>query len=198
MKMGFRKNLIALVLVLSLVLAGTACSKKLSSEETGTSSSDVSAESVDDGPYSFTVLDQKINEYNLELNKFMKDHLGESTSKKTEGATIGGVPASCTYTITNDQKFEVLQMEKTLSNGMQVDEYFNMGDAMFIARTTIYNDGTFDPVDKYYIAEGTLYKVDTEAQTVTKIADLSDPAIEEARANIDIYLNFDEIRALYA
>lgn len=89
-------------------------------------------------------------------------------------------------------------MEKTLSNGMQVDEYFNMGDAMFIARTTIYNDGTFDPVDKYYIAEGTLYKVDTEAQTVTKIADLSDPAIEEARANIDIYLNFDEIRALYA
>ena len=81
---------------------------------------------------------------------------------------------------------------------MQVDEYFNMGDAMFIARTTIYNDGTFDPVYKYYIAEGTLYQVDTEAQTVTKIADLSDPAIEEARANIVIYLNFDEIRALYA
>ena len=196
MKMGFRKNLIALGLALSLVLAGTACSKKLSSDETGTSSS--SAESVEDGPYSFSVLDKKINDYNLELNKFMKDHLGETTSKETEGATPGGVSAICKYTLTNDNKFEVLQMEKTLSNGMQVDEYFNMGDAVFIARTTIYNDGTFDPVDKYYIAEGTLYKVDSEAQTVTKIADLSDPAIEEAKASLDIYLTFDEIRALYA
>ena len=196
MKMGFRKNLIALGLALSLVLAGTACSKKLSSDETGTSSS--GAESVEDGPYSFSVLDKKINDYNLELNKFMKDHLGETTSKETEGATPGGVSAICKYTLTNDNKFEVLQMEKTLSNGMQVDEYFNMGDAIFIARTTIYNDGTFDPVDKYYIAEGTLYKVDTEAQTVTKIADLSDPAIEEAKASLDIYLTFDEIRALYA
>ncbi|MBR4431050.1 MAG: hypothetical protein IKZ29_01610 [Clostridiales bacterium] len=194
--MGFRKNLIALGLALSLVLAGTACSKKLSSDETGTSSS--GAESVDDGPYSFSVLDKKINDYNLELNKFMKDHLGETTSKETQGATPGGVPAICKYTLTNDNKFEVLQMEKTLSNGMQVDEYFNMGDAMFIARTTIYNDGTFDPVYKYYIAEGTLYQVDTEAQTVTKIADLSDPAIEEAKATLDIYLTFDEIRALYA
>ena len=196
MKMGFRKNLIALGLALSLVLAGTACSKKLSSDETGTSSS--SAESVEEGPYSFSVLDKKINDYNLELNKFMKDHLGETTSKETEGATPGGVSAICKYTLTNDNKFEVLQMEKTLSNGMQVDEYFNMGDAIFIARTTIYNDGTFEPVDKYYIAEGTLYKVDTEAQTVTKIADLSDPAIEEAKASLDIYLTFDEIRALYA
>ncbi len=194
--MGFRKNLIALGLALSLVLAGTACSKKLSSDETGTSSS--GAESVEDGPYSFSVLDKKINDYNLELNKFMKDHLGETTSKETEGATPGGVSAICKYTLTNDNKFEVLQMEKTLSNGMQVDEYFNMGDAVFIARTTIYNDGTFEPVDKYYIAEGTLYKVDTEAQTVTKIADLSDPAIEEAKASLDIYLTFDEIRALYA
>lgn len=196
MKMGFRKNLIALGLALSLVLAGTACSKKLSSDETGTSSS--GAESVEDGPYSFSVLDKKINDYNLELNKFMKDHLGETTSKETEGATPGGVSAICKYTLTNDNKFEVLQMEKTLSNGMQVDEYFNMGDAVFIARTTIYNDGTFDPVDKYYIAEGTLYRVDSEAQTVTKIADLSDPAIEEAKASLDIYLTFDEIRALYA
>lgn len=196
MKMGFRKNLIALGLALSLVLAGTACSKKLSSDETGTSSS--GAESVEDGPYSFSVLDKKINDYNLELNKFMKDHLGETTSKETEGATPGGVSAICKYTLTNDNKFEVLQMEKTLSNGMQVDEYFNMGDAVFIARTTIYNDGTFEPVDKYYIAEGTLYKVDSEAQTVTKIADLSDPAIEEAKASLDIYLTFDEIRALYA
>ena len=196
MKMGFRKNLIALGLALSLVLAGTACSKKLSSDETGTSSS--GTESVEDGPYSFSVLDKKINDYNLELNKFMKDHLGETTSKETEGATPGGVSAICKYTLTNDNKFEVLQMEKTLSNGMQVDEYFNMGDAIFIARTTIYNDGTFEPVDKYYIAEGTLYKVDTEAQTVTKIADLSDPAIEEAKASLDIYLTFDEIRARYA
>ena len=65
MKMGFRKNLIALGLVLSLVLAGTACSKKLSSEETGTSSSDAAAESADEGPYSFSVLDKKINDYNL-------------------------------------------------------------------------------------------------------------------------------------
>ena len=48
-------------------------------------------------------------------------------------------------------------MEKRLENGVQVDEYFNLGDAVFIARTTIYYDGNFDPVDKYYIIDGAVY-----------------------------------------
>ena len=89
-------------------------------------------------------------------------------------------------------------MEKSVENGVQYDEYFNMGDSIFITRTTVYNDGGFDPVDKYYIVAGVLYKVDITDQTVTKLVDLSDPAAQETAANIDIYLSFEEIRALYA
>ena len=89
-------------------------------------------------------------------------------------------------------------MEKALENGVQYDEYFNMGDSMFITRTTVYDDGDFDPVDKYYIIGGVLYKVDITDQTVTKLISLSDPGIKETQANIDIYLSFEEIRTLYA
>ena len=89
-------------------------------------------------------------------------------------------------------------MDKEIENGHQVDEYFNMGDSMYVTRTTIYNDGNFDPVYKYYVTGGALYKIDIETQTVTKLAILTDSAIEEMQANIDIYLSFEEIRTLYA
>ncbi len=90
-------------------------------------------------------------------------------------------------------------MEKTISNGVQIDEYFNLGDSMFIARTTVYNDGNFEPVDKYYVIDGTIYKLDGAGETVTKVVDISDEAAAaEIRSNLDIYFSFDEIRAIYA
>ena len=183
----------AVVLAAALVLAGTGCSKKISSSDP---SDKATVEIVD--PMSYAAIDAKMREYTFGLNEYMREHAAEVTQKTVDGATLGGVKAFCTYTLSPDSKYESLQMEKTLDNGMQYDEYFNMGDSIFITRTTVYNDGNFEPVDKYYIIGGALYKVDITDQTVTKLKDLNDPAIEETQANIDIYLSFEEIRALYA
>lgn len=189
---GLRKSLIAVMLVAAFVMAGTACTKKITSSDTvptGVSTID---------PLSYAAVDAKMRDYTFGVNEYMKAHSAEAYQKVTDGKTIGGVDAKCTYTVSQDKKYEVLQMEKDIENGHQVDEYFNMGDSMFITRTTIYNDGNFDPVYKYYITDGALYKVDIDDKTVTKLAILTDSAIEEMQANIDIYLSFEDIRALYA
>ena len=157
--MGFRKSLTAVVLAAALVLAGTGCSKKISSSDP---SNKATVEIVD--PMSYAAIDAKMREYTFGLNEYMREHAAEVTQKTADGATLGGVK----------------------------------GDSIFITRTTVYNDGNFEPVDKYYIIGGALYKVDITDQTVTKLKDLNDPAIEETQANIDIYLSFEEIRALYA
>ena len=129
----------------------------------------------------------------------MREHSAEATQKKTTGATLNGQAAECTYTISPDGKYESLQMEKTISNGVQIDEYFNLGDSMFIARTTVYNDGNFEPVDKYYIIDGSMYKLDGSTETVTKVVDFSDEAAAAStRSTLDLYFSFDEIRAIYA
>ena len=152
---GFRKNITALGLVAAFVIAGTGCSQKLYSDPDMTQSP---AQTTID-PMSFTAVDAKIRDYNFGINEYMREHQAETTQKKTDGTTLNGVAANCTYTISPDGKYESLQMEKRLSNGVQVDEYFNMGDSVFVARTTIYDDGNFDPVDKYYIIDGGLYKI---------------------------------------
>ena len=191
---GFRKGLIAVTLVAALILAGTGCKgKQLNSND---SSASVNAqENVD--PMSFAAIDAKIRDYTFGINEYMREHSAEATQKKTTGATPNGVAANCTYTISPDGKFESLQMEKRLDNGVQVDEYFNLGDSVFVARTTIYDDGNYDPVDKYYIIDGGLYKVDGSAETVTKIADINTDEGNQAKVNLDLYFSFDEIKAVY-
>ena len=197
--MGFRKKLIVAGLALSIAMAGTACSKQLVSDPYVTATSTAANQSDPDvDPLSFSVLDAKIREYNFGINEYMREHAAEATQKTVSGATLGGVPAECTYTISPDGKYESLQMMKTWDNGTQFDEYFNLGDAIFIARSTVYNDGNFEPVEKYYITNNVLYKIDGSAETVTKIIDLGDAGAEETKANLDIYFSFDEIRALYA
>ena len=193
--MGIGIKLTAMGLAAAFVLAGAGCSKKLSSETESTSSASA-AQSVD--PLSFSVLDAKTREYTFGLNEFMRSHGSEVKQNTIPGETLGGVPATCSYTISLDGKYEVLQMEKDLGGGMQVDEYFNLGDAVFITRSTMYDDGKFDPVDKYYITDGVLYKLDGTAKTVTQIVNINDPSAEEAKANIDIYFTFEEIREIYA
>ena len=54
-----------------------------------------------------------------------------------------------------------------------------------------------DPVDKYYIIDGGLYKVDTLAETVTKVADINTDEGNQAKADLDLYFSFDEIKAIY-
>ena len=193
--MGIWIKLTSAGLVAAFVLVGAGCSKKLSSETESTSLASA-AQSVD--PLSFSVLDAKTREYTFGLNEFMRTHGSEVKQHSTHGETLGGVPANCSYTVSLDGKYEVLQMEKDLGGGMQVDEYFNLGDALFITRSTMHDDGKFDPVDKYYITEGMLYKLDSTAKTVTQIVNINDPSAEEAKANIDIYFSFEEIREIYA
>ena len=193
-KVGMRNGIIAAGLVLAFAFAGTACTQKLYSDPDMTSA--VVTESVD--PMSFTAIDAKIRDYNFGINEYMREHFAEATQKKTSGVTLNGQAAECTYTISADGKYESLQMEKTISNGMQIDEYFNLGDSVFIARTTVYNDGNFEPVDKYYIIDGAIYKLDGSAETVNFIVNINDAAAAETKSNLDIYFTFDEIRALYA
>ena len=191
---GFRKSVMAAGLVATLILAGTGCTKQISSTETSNQQSGVQ-ETVD--PMSFTAIDAKFRDYTFSINEYMREHQAEATQKKTQGATPNGVAANCTYTISPDGQFESLQMEKRLENGVQVDEYFNLGDSIFVARTTVYDDGNYDPVDKYYIIDGGLYKVDGAAETVTKIADIGTDAGNQAKADLDLYFSFDEIKAIY-
>ena len=191
--MGLRKRITALGMIVSLVIAGAGCSSKLYSDPDMTASS-VTA-TFD--PMSFNAIDAKFRDYTFSINEYMKDHSAEATQKKTSGATPGGVAAECTYTISPYGKFESLQMEKDLGDGVQVDEYFNLGDSIFVARTTIYHDGNFDPVDKYYIIDGAIYKVDGSAETVTKISDTGGDSGASAKAELDLYFSFDEIRAVY-
>ena len=190
---GFRNMVIASVLTAALVFAGTGCGKKLTEN---TDNITVAQTTLD--PMSFAAIDARIRDFNFGINEYMREHLSEATQKKVSGTTINGVAAECTYTISPDGKYESLQMEKTLENGVQIDEYFNLGDAVFIARTTVYTDGNFDPVEKYYIIDGSLYKIDGSAETVTKMIDLNDPTANDFKQTNDLYFSFDEIRAIYA
>jgi len=190
---------VSLGVISAIVLSFAACDKKLSSDTdvtSSSSSSSVQETSLD--PMSFEAVDARLRDYTFDINEYMKDHAAEATVKKTDGTTVCGVAANCTYTISPDGQYESLQMQKNIAGGIQIDEYFNLGDALFIARTTVYDDGNFDPVDKYYIIDGALYKVDGSASTVTKIIDISDPSAGDTKTELDIYFTFEEIRAIYA
>lgn len=190
---GLRNAVIASGLIAAFVITGTGCTKKLTSETSVTAAS--VQETVD--PMSFSAIDAKFRDYTFGINEYMREHSSEVTQKSVSGATLNGVAANCKYTISPDSKYESLQMEKRLSNGTQVDEYFNLGDSVFVARTTIYDDGDFDPVEKYYIIDGCLYQVDGLAGTVTKITDINDEAGVAKKTELDLYYSFDEIRAIY-
>lgn len=192
--LGFRNKIISLALAAAIVAAGAGCSKKLQSEPGNTASPSVQTTA---DPMSFASVDAKFREYTFAINEYMREHGSEVSQKKVAGATLNGVAADCTYTISPDQKFESLQMEKRLDNGVQVDEYFNLGDSVFIARTTVYDDGNFDPVDKYYIIDGCLYKVDGLVEAVTKIADINGEDGASKKTELDLYYSFDEIRTVY-
>ena len=190
-EIGKRTVLMGLVAV--FVFAGTACTKKIYSDPTV---SEAPVQTTAD-PMSFSVIDAKFRDYTFGINEYMREHGSEVKQNRVSGTTPNGVGAECTYTLSPDNKYESLQMEKRLDNAVQVDEYFNLGDSIFVARTTIYDDGNFDPVDKYYIIDGGLYKVDGLAETVTKLADLNGEAGNSKKSELDLFFSFDEIRAIY-
>ena len=191
---GYGKKMLVSGIILAVVLTGTACTKQLHQEPVVTEST--AQQTID--PLSFEAVDAKLRDYTFALNEYMKDHQDEKMSKTLNGTTPNGVAADCVYTVTPDGKYEALQMQKKIVNGVQMDEYFNMGDSVFIARTTIYDDGNFDPVDKYYIVDGVIYKVDGSAKTVTRVVALDEEAAGAKKTELDLFFTFDEIRAIYA
>lgn len=190
---GMRNKIVVSGIIMAFVISGTGCTRKLQSETVATAAP--VQESVD--PMSFSFIDAKFRDYTFGINEYMREHSSETTQKSVSGKTVNGVAADCKYTISPDGKYESLQMEKRLANGVQVDEYFNLGDSVFVARTTVYDDGDFDPVDKYYIIDGCLYQVDGLAGTVTKLADINSEAGTAKKTELDLYYSFDEIRAIY-
>ena len=70
--MGFRKSVVAVMLVAAFVLAGTACNKKITSSDPVVSSGNT----VD--PMSYAAIDAKMRDYNFSLNEYMREHSAEA------------------------------------------------------------------------------------------------------------------------
>ena len=60
-----------------------------------------------------------------------------------------------------------------------------------------YKDGNYDPVEKYYVANNMVYKLDFGTETVYKVVGLGtdDAAIKQKQ--LDMYFTLDEILAKY-
>ena len=152
----------------SSLMLFSGCGKKLYSDPNMTTTIPTTT-----GPaeLAYTELSAALATYDAKLNDYMHEHLTECKRKKTvdNDKTLGGYPCKSTFTVSPDNSFRILQQEKTYDNKTVMDEYFDLGDAIFIARTTVYTDGRFDPVEKYYIANNMVYKLDFEKQTVFKV-----------------------------
>ena len=125
------------------------------------------------------------------------NYYGPKYQMMGDGTSYAGNPAYTVYTVSADGKYRALQMEKTFDDRTVMDEYFDLGDAMLFARTTLYNNGEFDPVEKYFITGGTVYKLDYESNTLISVADVDSSSSAQAQTDLDMYFTFDEIVAIY-
>ena len=192
------KKAVAAVSLSSILIAFASCSneKLYSDPEVTASQTQAQTEAAtDELTYdSVTALTKAFDE---ELSLYMMDHHDEATIKETEGTSYAGNPVYAVYTVSEDGKYRALQMEKTIENGIVIDEYFDMGDAMLFARSTVYEDGSYDPVEKYYITDGIVYKLDSETKTLVTVAVVGSDTAAQAQTDLDMYFTFDEIVAIY-
>ena len=184
---------VILVLASSLMLF-SGCGKKLYSDPNMTSTI---SQTTGPGNLAYDELSNALATYDASLNDYMHKHLSECTVKKVEDKTLGGIPCKSTFTVSPDNKFRILQQEKTYDNKTVMDEYFDMGTALFIARTTVYKDGNFEPVEKYYIANKIVYKLDFDTKTLYKVVDIGSDTAAVTQKTLDLYFSFDDILAKY-
>ncbi|MBO4682003.1 MAG: hypothetical protein J5623_08955 [Clostridiales bacterium] len=184
---------LALVLASSLTLF-SGCGKKIYSDPNMTSTA---VKVTTPGDVAYTELSVSLSKYDAELNNYMHQHKSECTTKEADDKTLGGIACHSVFTVSPDNKYRILQQEKKYDNKTVMDEYFDLGDALFIARTTVYKDGTFDPVEKYYIANNAVYKLDFNAQTVYKVVDLGSDTAAVTQKTLDLYFSFNDIMTKY-
>jgi hypothetical protein len=194
----FVKKAAAAAVAAAMLTAFAACNNdKLYSNPEMTASQNASQPEATSVELTYDSVNNFMKQFDEELNLYMVDHHDEATVKEGDGTSYAGNPAYTVYTVSADGKYRALQMEKVFDDRTVVDEYFDTGDAMIFARTTVYNNGDFDPVEKYYITGGTVYKLDSETKTLVSVVDIDSDSAAQMQTDLDMYFSFDEIVALY-
>lgn len=183
----------ALALASSLMLF-SGCGKKIYSDPNMTTTV---PKVTTPGDIAYSELSVMLSKYDAALNDYMHQHRSECTTKELNDKTLGGIACHSVYTVSPDNKYRVLQQEKKYDDRTVMDEYFDLGDALFIARTTVYKDGNFDPVEKYYITNNIVYKLDFTAETVYKVVDIGSDTSATTQKTLDLYFSFKDIVAKY-
>lgn len=192
------KRTAAAAVAAAMLTSFAACNNdKLYSNPEMTASQNASQPEATTVELTYDGVNNFMKQYDEELNLYMVDHHDEATVKEGDGTSYAGNPAYTVYTVSADGKYRALQMEKTFDDRTVVDEYFDTGDAMIFARTTVYNNGDYDPVEKYYITGGTVYKLDAETKTLVSVVEINSDSAAQMQTELDMYFTFDEIVAVY-
>ena len=194
----FVKKATAVAVAAAMITVFTACNNdKLYSNPEMTASQNASQPEATSVELTYDSVSAYMKQFDEELSLYMLDHHDEATVKEGDGTSYAGTPAYTVYTVSADGEYRALQMEKVLADRTVVDEYFDAGDAMIFARTTLYNNGDYDPVEKYYITGGTVYKLDSETKTLISVIDIDSDSAAQMQTDLDMYFSFDEIVAIY-
>lgn len=195
MKARFFGKTTAIILALaSSLMLFSGCGKKIYSDPSMTTTI---ARQTTPGEVAYNDLATTLSKYDAALNDYMHTHMKECKIKEVDDKTFSGTTCHSRFTVSPDDKYRVLQQEKKYEDKTVMDEYFDLKNAMFIARTTIYTNGDYEPVEKYYIANNMVYKLDYNTATVYKVVALNTNDTAAKQKQLDMYFSFDEIMAKY-
>lgn len=192
----FAKRAVTAVAATAILAAFCSCdnTKLYSNPEMTASQTESTATSLE---LTYDSVNTYMKEFDQELNLYMAEHLSEATRIEAEGTSYAGTPAYTVYTVSADGKYKALQMQKTLDDRTVMDEYFDTEDGMIFARTTVYNSGDYDPVEKYFITGGIVYKLDSGTNTLVTVTEVDSADAAQYQSDLDMYFSFDEIVSIY-
>ncbi len=185
--------------VCSAALLSAGCSEKIYSDPQMTA--DMTTTTVTEAtvtPIDYASIKSRIDQYTLDINAYMKDHIQEAYVNTVDGTTPAGYSAECTYTVSDNGVYRSLQMVREDEQTRVVDEYFDLEDAFYMVHTVFdLTDNTYESPVKYYIKDGIAYKLDRETETLITVADINTQDKDQLSAELDMYLSFEDITAVY-
>ncbi|SCW57666.1 hypothetical protein SAMN02910456_01947 [Ruminococcaceae bacterium YRB3002] len=93
------------------------------------------------------------------------------------------------YVTSGDLKFRNVTLEYEVDGNLRVDEYNYMTDNAFYIITSYLDAQTMMPViTKYYVWQGTMYRIDEEAKTLT---------VADDAAAAEYYSSWDSLKKMY-